>query len=84
MNHRMNGHRSDARRTDKLAVDTHFLEPDHNFERDAVFTIIEKISKSDLNKSQMTNLLQRREDFWILKLDTLADKGFNTELNFPK
>ena len=84
MNHRMNGHRSDARRTDKLAVDTHFLEPDHNFERDAVFTIIEKISKSDLTKSQMTNLLQRREDFWILKLGTLADKGFNIELNFPK
>ena len=25
--------------------------------------------------------LKRREDFWILKLDTLTSKGLNQELN---
>ena len=48
MNLRMNGHRSDAKKIDKLAVDTHFLEPGHNFNRDAKFTIIEQITKTDL------------------------------------
>ena len=40
---RFNGHRSDAKKTNKLAVDTHFLEPGHIFDRDAKFTIIEKL-----------------------------------------
>ena len=48
MNLRMNGHRSDARKRDKLAVDTHFLQPDHNFDRDSRFTIIKKITKKDI------------------------------------
>jgi len=83
MNLRMNGHRSDARRTDKLAVDTHFLLPGHNFDRDAKFTIIEKITKKDITGSNLTRLLEEREDFWMLKLGTIAPKGFNTGLNFP-
>ena len=82
-NLRMNGHRSDARRTDKLAVDTHFLQPDHNFERDAKFTIIEKITKKDITGPNLTRLLEQREDFWMNKLGTISPKGFNTGLNFP-
>ena len=77
----MNGHRSDAKRIDRLAVDTHFLSAEHNFERDAKFTVIEKITKEDLNKEQLTNLILKREDFWIKKLNTLAPNGYNTELN---
>lgn len=83
-NLRMNGHRSDAKRTDKLAVDTHFLQPGHNFERDAKFTIIEKVTKTDISKEDMTNLLLRREDFWMTKLGTLQPNGFNIGLNFPQ
>ena len=83
MNLRINGHRSDARKRDKLAVDTHFLQPDHNFDRDAMFTIIEKITKKDLKGSNLTRLLEQREDFWMLKLGTITPKGFNTGLNFP-
>ena len=40
-NLRMNGHRSDAKKQDKLAVDARFLQPGHDFQRDAKFTIIE-------------------------------------------
>ena len=83
MNLRINGHRSDAKKTDKLAVDTHFLQPGHHFDRDAKFTIIEKITKTDLSGSELTSLLQRREDFWMLRLGTIAENGFNTALNFP-
>ena len=83
MNLRTNGHRSDAKKTDKLAVDTHFLEPGHDFNRDAKFTIIEQITKTDLSGTLLTNLLLRREDFWMRKLRTIEPHGFNTGLNFP-
>ena len=83
-NIRMNGHRSDAKKTDKLAVDTHFGQPGHIFERDAKFTIIEKIETSNLEKEEITNLLLRREDFWMKKLQTIQPNGFNQGLNFPE
>ena len=83
-NLRMNGHRSDAKKTDKLAVDTHFGQPGHNFERDAKFTIIEKIEKTNLQKEEITNLLLRREDFWMKRLQTIEPNGFNQGLNFPE
>ena len=82
-NLRINGHRSDAKKTDKLAVDTHFRQPGHIFERDAKFTIIEKIETSNLKKEEVTNLLLRREDFWMKKLQTIEPNGFNQGLNFP-
>ena len=84
MNLRINGHRSDAKKIDKLAVDTHFSQAGHNFDRDAKFTIIEKIRKSNLQKEEMTNLLLRREDFWIKALQTIEPNGFNHGLNFPE
>ena len=83
MNLRMNGHRSDAKKGDKLAVDTHFSQPGHNFERDARFTIIEKVKKSNLSQEELTNLLLRREDFWMERLQTIQPHGFNSGLNFP-
>ena len=83
MHLRINGHRSDAKKNDKLSVDTHFLQPGLNFERDAKFTIIEKIKRTDLSGTHLTNLLLRREDFWMTKLGTIESERFNTGLNFP-
>ena len=83
MNFRINGHRSDVDKN-KLAVDTHFAQPGHNFERDARFTIIEKIKKANLSQEELTNLLLRREDFWMKKLQTIEPNGFNQGLNFPE
>ena len=57
------------------------MSAEHSFEGDAKFTVIEKITKEDLNKEQLTNLILKREDFWIKKLNTLAPNGYNTELN---
>ena len=84
MNLRMNGHRSDSNNRRKLAVDIHFGQPGHNFERDARFTIIEKIKKSNLQNEELTNLLLRREDFWMVKLQTIEPNGFNQGLNFAE
>ena len=50
MNLRINGHPSDAKKTDKLAVHPHFLQPGHNFERDVKLTIIKKVTKTKLSK----------------------------------
>ena len=82
-NRRVNKHRNDVRRPDGLAIDRHFDQPDHDFNRDFRLILIEEITKRNLTKEQMRELLLRREDFWMLKLDTLAPNGFNDKLNFP-
>ena len=55
----MNGHRSESKKGNELAVDSHFSQPGHNFDRDARFTIIEKVKKSNLSQEELTNLLVR-------------------------
>ena len=82
-NKRVNKHRNDVGRPDGISIDRHFNEPDHDFNRDFRLIIIEEISKKNLTKEQMRDLLLRREDFWILKLGTLEPNGFNDKLNFP-
>ena len=70
-------------RADSIAIDRNFQEPGHNFNRDFRLIIIEEITKRNLTKEQMRELLMKREDFWILKLGTLEPSGFNDKLNFP-
>ena len=48
----------------------------------AKFMIIEKINKASLPKQR--SLLEHREDFWILRLETLSPKGLNISLNHPQ
>ena len=42
-NLRLNNHRKDVRRTDAIRADRHFNCPDHEFNRDAKFTVIEEL-----------------------------------------
>ena len=83
-NKRINKHRNDAKRTDSISVDKHFLEPGHDFDRDFKLIVIEEISQRNMTKEQTRHLLLKREDFWILKLGTLEPHGFNDRLNFAK
>ena len=62
---RFNGHHSDAKNTNKLADDPHFLEPGHIFDKDAKFSIIEKFKNTYQRKENLANLLMRRDDFWL-------------------
>ena len=82
-NKRVNKHRNDVGRPDGLAIDRHFDQQDHDFNRDFRLILIEEISKQNLTKEQTRELLLKREDFWIRKLNTLEPNGFNEKLNFP-
>ena len=46
--------------------------PGHNFNAQAKFTIIEEVYNKSLSKLKICSLLEHREDFWILKLQTLS------------
>ena len=48
----------------------------------AKFTLIEQLTEiSNVSKDTLRLRLKRREDFWIIKLETLARKGLTQELN---
>ena len=79
----MNKHRNDVNRPDSIAIDRHFNQPGHDFNRDFRIIVIEEVTKKNMTKDQMRELLLRREDFWILKLGTLQPRGFNDKLNYP-
>ena len=83
LNLRINTHRNDVWRTDCPPCDKHFQMPDHNFNAHAKFTIIEEVYNKSLSKLKIRSLLEHREDFWILKLQTLSLQGINISLNYP-
>ena len=54
----------------------------HNFMNHAKFTLIEELTEiSNVSEDNLRPRLKRREDFWIIKLETHAPKGLNQELN---
>ena len=84
VNLRINTHRNDVWRTDGPPCDKHFQMPGHNFNTHAKFTIIEEVYNKSLSKLKTRSLLEHREDFWILKLQTLSPQGLNISLNYPQ
>ena len=58
--------------------------PGHSFNFQTKFTIIKEVYKKSLSKLKLHNLLEHREDFWILKLRTLSSQGLNISLNYPQ
>ena len=81
-NQRINAHRTDSKRPNYIAVDKHFALINHEFTKHARFTFIEQVSKRDLPKFKMRNILLKREDFWIIKLQSSSPNSFNDKLNF--
>ena len=55
---------------------------DHNFNTDGKFTIIEKLQNTKLSKKSITEILKKRDNFCIKKLETLRLKGFQYDLMF--
>jgi len=67
---RMAGHRAASRIKTHLPLYKHFAgNPDHNFERDATVTILQKTTEDQLSD---------RENHWITTLDTIFPKGLNS------
>ena len=83
-NLRLNNHCKDVRRTDTIRADRHFNCPDHEFNRDAKFTVIEELKNTDtFDKKKVKYILEKREDFWMIKLKTIHPDGLNDGLNHP-
>ena len=60
----------------------HFRNEGHNLIQHSKFTLIEQLNETEnISKTALKLRLKRREDFWILKLDTLSPKGLNQDLN---
>ena len=79
-NIRLNNLRKDSNGNNPKALPAsiHFKQPDHNFNKHAKFKLNNTID-TDIDTIKIR--LRRREDFWILKLDTLTPKGLNQELS---
>ena len=66
-----------------IQVDQHYGQSGHNFTKHARITLIEQIKNTAKSKEEITEILEKREDFWILKLNTMHPYGFNQSLNLP-
>ena len=57
---------------DSYPCDRHLKNLGHKLNEHAKFTTIEKINNACLPKQQRGSLLEQREDFWILRLETVS------------
>ena len=80
-NIRLNDHRKDVKKVDPIMACKHFQQENHNFNKHVKFTIIDLLTNTSKSKETLTQRLIKRENFWILKLDTLYPKSFNMELS---
>ena len=81
-NLRLNNHRKDVNNPKAIPACNHFKMHGHNFMKHAKFTLIEQLTEiSNVGKDTLKLQLKRLEDFWIIKLETLAPKRLNQELN---
>ena len=71
VNLRINTHRNDVCRTNGPPCNKHFQMPGHNFNTHAKYTIIEEAYNKSLSKLKIRSLLEHRNGFQILKLQTL-------------
>ena len=83
-NIQLNKYRKDANSNNPEAIpaSVDFKQTGKNFSKHTKFTLIEQIDNTiNTNLDTIKLRLERREDFWILKLDTLKLKGLNQEAN---
>ena len=80
----MNTHKNDVWKTHGSPCEKLSQIPGHNFNSHAKFTIIEDVYIKSLSKLKNCSLLEHREDFWILKLQTLSPLGLVISLNYSQ
>ena len=83
MNIRINNHRKDCHQEYAIPAIRHFSINGHSFNNNAKFTIIEQLKDTSKSIEKLREILEFREDFWILKLETLHPFGLNDKLNHP-
>ena len=83
-NIRLNNYRSHIKNLEiekLLPVEKHFLLPNHDFERDAVYTLIEKIEHTERDDARA--ILEKRECAWMTHLQTIYPNGLNSRFTNP-
>ena len=81
-NIRLNNHRKDVKDPNPLPADKHFTLLGHDFNKNAKFTLIEKLTNTNKVATEtLRERLKNRENSWIIKLRTLTPNGLNQELN---
>ena len=77
----LNNHRKmdpNAKDPNALPADKHFTLPGHDFNKNAKFTLIEKLTNTNKVATEtLKERLKNRENFWIIKLRTLTPNGLN-------
>ena len=73
----LNNHRKDVEKFDAIMTSKLLQSESHNFNKYARFPINDQLTNTYKFKETLTQRLIQRENFWILKLDTLYPKGFN-------
>ena len=79
-NIRLNNHRKDVKKVEAIMACNHFQQESYSFNKHAKITITDQLTNTSKSKETLTQRHIERENFWILKLDTLYPKGFNTGL----
>ena len=77
----LNTHRTHAKCDNSILVDKHFKSAGHDFIKHARVTIIEKLKNPNMSEGLISKTLERRDDFWMIKLDRLTPFGINISLN---
>ena len=81
-NLRIHNHRKDVNDPKAITACNHFKMHGDKFMKHANFNLLEQLTEiSNVNKDTLRLWLKRREDFWIMKPETVAPKGLNQELN---
>ena len=81
-NLRLNNNRKDVNNPKVILPGNHFKIHSHNFMKHAKYTLTEQLAEiSNISKVTIRLWLKQQEDFWVIKLKTLALKGQNQELN---
>ena len=79
---RLNNDWKDVSNPEAIPACVHFRKEGHNCIQHAKLTLIEQLTNTEnVSKATLKLRLKLREDFWILKLDTLSPEGLNQELN---
>ena len=67
LNIRISKHRKDVLKLNAIPAGPHFAQRDHDFNTDAKFNIVEQLQNTKLSIESITELLKKRENFWIQK-----------------
>ena len=81
LNLTISNHRKNALNLNAIPADQHCVQRDDDFNTDPKLIIIEQLQNAKLGKESITDVLKKRDNFWIKKLETLHSKGPNHELN---